>query len=232
MRFSSRLPTPPHFDIEVVEEHRSSPDGFLRSVRRLCRTRDTQGRMSPEFHYDEVDRRALDAVVIVPHFLRRTETGALERTVVLRSAIRPPVILRRIVGAADIGMKSRALWEVPAGLVEEHEGEQEELAHAAARELLEEAGFDVSVEQLHPLGPSSFPAPGIIAERHYYFHVEVDPETQVEPPLDGSPLEKAGELVAVPLHAALRAAKRGELADAKTELALRRFSEWLEGEIS
>jgi ADP-ribose pyrophosphatase len=124
--------------------------------------------------------------------------------------------------------KNRALWEVVAGLVEAHESGPEDPSMAAARELLEEAGFHANPEDMQTLGPSSFPAPGVIAERHFFFHVEVDPHRQSRPPLDGSPLEEAGELIAVPLFVALDAARDGRLADAKTELALRRFSEYLE----
>jgi NAD+ kinase len=88
------------------------------------------------------------------------------------------------------------LWELPAGLVEP--GEESNLtavAGAARRELLEELGFDVPVERFVPLGPSTFPAPGFVAERHFFFAVEVDPKSRREPELDGSPLERGGVIV-------------------------------------
>jgi ADP-ribose pyrophosphatase len=229
MRFSSQLPTPPNVELEIVEERKAPATSFLRSVVRVCRTRDDEGKMSREFVYEEVDRASLDAVVIVPHLLRRIE-GRDERWVVLRSALRPPVVLRKKQRSPILAPEGHSLWEVPAGLVEESDGQQEDIRQAAARELLEEAGFEVSCDQLIPLGPPSFPSPGVIAERHFFFHVEVNLEAQVAPLLDGSPLEEAGELVALPLRKALEAAADGRLADAKTELALRRIAECFEGQ--
>jgi ADP-ribose pyrophosphatase len=230
MRISSRLPDPPKFDLEIVFERKAPPGTFLRSVHRVCRTRDQEGRVSREFLYDEVDREALDAVVIVPHFLvHGPESDHAEHHVVLRSALRPPVVLRERERSPIAQPGPHSLWEVPAGLVEESSGQQEDIVQAAARELLEETGFQSELDQLHSLGPPSFPSPGVIAERHFFFRVEVDPTARLAPLLDGSPLEEAGELIAVPLSCALEAAAEGRLADAKTELALRRLYESLEG---
>jgi ADP-ribose pyrophosphatase len=55
--------------------------------------------------------------------------------------------------------------------------------------------------------------------------VEVDPAARCEPSLDGSPLERGGVVVDVDLDDALALAAAGELADAKTELGLRRLRE-------
>jgi ADP-ribose pyrophosphatase len=67
----------------------------------------------------------------------------------------------------------------------------------------------------------------VLAERHFYFEVEVDPATRREPENDGSPLEHFGAVVAVPLADALAWCAEGMLEDAKTELALRRLAEKL-----
>jgi len=228
MRCSSQLPPPPHFDIDVVAERRAPGGAFLEPLFRTCRTRSKEGTLSAEFVYEEVDRKALDAVVVVAHFLHSDKKGNTTRYVILRSAVRPPVVLRRQERSPIPEPGNRALWELVAGLVEAHASGAEAPSQAAARELFEEAGFQVDAQELKSLGPSSFPSPGVIAERHFFFQVEVDPRKQSRPTLDGSPLEEAGELIAVPLHVALDAARRGLLADAKTELGLRRFSEYLE----
>lgn len=231
MELRLELPSPPHFELETVEDRSDATGGFLRRLSRVLRVVLDATERSAEFVYDEVDRRAIDAVVVVPHFLAPlpgTAAGMLQRWVVLRSAVRPPVVLRDARRSPHPEPANRALWEVPAGLVEPGEQTPQGLRDAARRELLEETGFAAEPHELQVLGPASFPAPGVIAERHFFFHVRVDLNQQSEPELDGSPLEAVGELVAVPLTVALRAAARGQLADAKTELALRRLADALD----
>ncbi len=192
-------------------------------VRRRYRARYPDGSVSEPFDYDEVDRAAIDAVVIAAHYL---ENGV--RYVYLRSVIRPPIEMRDqqrspLSEAEHLGN----MWELPAGLVEPKEQTIEGVRRGACRELAEELGFDVPEGALEPLGPSTFPAPGVVAERHFYFEVEVDPTTRREPENDGSPLEHMGAVAAVPLADALAWCAAGELEDAKTELALRRLAEKL-----
>ena len=219
------LPEPPLHEVEVVEDQSPGGGGFLRRMSRLLRL--VGDSMERSFVYDEVDRRALDAVVIVPYFNAQSEAGQQETFVVLRSALRPPVALRSASRSPREEPANRSLWELPAGLVEPDEASEEGLLRAAARELFEETGFTVPDAALAELGPSSFPCPSVIAERHFYFRVLVDPNERQSPALDGSALESVGALVAVPLKVALRAARDGRLADAKSELALRRLAEEL-----
>jgi ADP-ribose pyrophosphatase len=119
-----------------------------------------------------------------------------------------------------------SLWELPAGLVElDEQTNLEGVARSAQRELMEEVGFDVELDRFQPLGPSTFPAPGFIAERHFFYAVRVDPVRRGEPSLDGSPLERGGIVIDVPLEEALAMCRRGEIEDEKTELGLRRLEE-------
>jgi ADP-ribose pyrophosphatase len=171
------------------------------------------GTESESFQYDVADRRSLDAAMIVAHYVSK---GV--RYVYLRSAVRPPCALRGLVPGADGN-----LWEVPAGLVEP----QEDPAAAAARELGEELGFTASAGEMRPLGPWMYPVPGMIAERNLYFSIEVDPHTRATPTEDGSPLERAAAICAIPLLEALDHCRTGAIRDAKTELALRRLFETL-----
>jgi len=223
------LPEPPHFDIEVLEDEVALSDGFLRLRRRRLCTRDQGGDRGPPFLYDEIAREALDAVVVVAHF-QGGPSDAREPYVVLRSAVRPPVVLRDARVSPLLEPMNRALWELPAGLVEEDERNAEGIKRCAVRELAEEIGVEVSVDALEPLGASAFPAPGMIAERQFFFHVGIAPLEAKAPTLDGSPLEEVGSVVAVPLRVALEAAQNGHLADAKTELSLLRFHWSLENE--
>jgi ADP-ribose pyrophosphatase len=218
------LPALPGHTLELLVDERppEAERGFVYVRKLTLQARFADGTVSEPFHYFCADRVRMDAVVIVAH--HRDAAG--ERHVFLRSALRPPVAsrpleVRPIPEPAHLG----ELWEVPAGLVEEDERTPEGLVSCARRELYEETGLDVPISALRPLGPSAFPAPGMIGERHFYFHVEVDPTTRTEPPEDGSALERKARVVSVPLARALEACRRGEVEDGKTELALRRLAE-------
>jgi ADP-ribose pyrophosphatase len=209
------MTTLPDIRLQVVEEQPVGDPGFLRVVRRKLRAAYPDGSVSPEFAYDEVQRRALDAVVLLAHFQERGE-----RFVYLRSAVRPPLQFRRNYLPFQSGA---GLWELPAGLVEPDEESEVGLLHCAQRELREELGFTVELSQLQPLGPSTFPCPGVLAERHFFFAVEVAPATRTDPTLDGSALEHGGVVVATRMDDALLWCQNGTIEDAKTELGLRRW---------
>jgi ADP-ribose pyrophosphatase len=198
----------PKIVLEPLDDLSPPGAGFLRIVRKRWRARHPDGHVGEAFVYDAIERAALDAVVIVAHF----RVGA-DRHVYLRSAVRPPLLERR--GATEAG-----LWELPAGLIERGEAP----IHSARRELLEELGFDEPLESFHELGPSTYPAPGIIGERHFYYEVEVDPNRRSEPAVDG-PLEEGGLVEAIALDDALDLCRRSVIEDGKTELALRRLAE-------
>jgi ADP-ribose pyrophosphatase len=208
------LPEPPAIALEVVGDRTRdarATGGFLNLKRVDVIARYPTGEVSAPFAYDICDRAAMDAVIVVAHF-RVNGT----RHVLLRSCVRPPVTLRQPREAVD---QDGRMWEVVAGLIEPGE----DARAAGARELAEELGFAVHEDALRPLGPFTYPAPGIIGERHVYFHVEVDPRARVTPTEDGSALERGAAIVEVELDVALGAARAGNLRDAKTELALRRL---------
>jgi ADP-ribose pyrophosphatase len=219
-----RLPPLPAIELELVEDlSPEQPPGFLRLVRRQFRARYPDGSVSAPFVYDEVDRRAIDAVVIAAHFRR---DGA--PWVYLRSALRPPLVFRDPARSPSADIDPRgSIWELPAGLVEPGEQSLDGVRHSASRELAEELGFRVAPADFVELGPSSFPGPGFIAERHYFFAVEVDPNLGGQPDLDGSPLEVGGVIGAIPLELALQLCRDGGIIDEKTELGLRRLKELL-----
>lgn len=219
------LPRPRQIQFEVERLDRG-PVGFLRHVSRTLRIVGDEVPLEARqpFEYDEVDRRGLDAVVVVPHFSEQDESGRARTWVVLRSAARPPVLLRdqdRFRGSLG---GAEPLWEVPAGLVEAGEESDDGLKRAVARELEEETGFLLALTAIEQLGPSGYPCPGVIAERQYFFSADVTTAPSTRPSLDGSPLEFVGEVFAIPLDRALRELERLGPIDIKTEVALRRLS--------
>jgi ADP-ribose pyrophosphatase len=211
----------PNIALELLEDlSPEGPPGFLRLVRRRYRALYPDGTHSAPFVYDAVDRAAIDAVVIVAHFVGAD--GA--RRVYLRSAVRPPLALRDPSRSPVPNDPCHTgLWEVPAGLVEVSEQSAQGVAHSAQRELREELGFAVPVEALNALGSSAFPCPGVIGERHFFFEVSVVPSERHEPALDGSALEHFGAVVDVSLEEALNMCRCGQIEDSKTELALWRL---------
>jgi ADP-ribose pyrophosphatase len=214
----------PRIELELLEDLTPQAEpGFLRLIRRRYRALYPDGSVSAPFVYDLVDRPALDAVVLVAHYL--DSSGV--RRVFLRSCVRPPVGVRepRRSPHPERDPKNSMLWELPAGLVEPSEQSPDGLVHAAQRELAEELGFSVEARGFSELGASVFPVPAMIGERLYFFEVTVDPATRGEPHLDGSALEPFGAVVALSLADALDLCRRGTLMDGKTELALRRLAE-------
>jgi ADP-ribose pyrophosphatase len=219
------MPLPPFPGVRLEEVEDLTPagvDGFLTLRRhRMCAAY-ADGSTSEPFVYDTIDRRALDAVVVVAHY--QGEDGTC--MVFLRSAIRPPLLLRapeqRPIPEKD---SLGHLWEVVAGLVEPHECSPDGLVLCAARELEEELGFTVSTDEVQPLGTSMFPCPGVIGERHHFFHVEVKPGERRPPTEDGSVLERGASIMAIPLPEAMDLVRRGDIEDSKTELILRRLRE-------
>jgi len=227
MQWFAELPPLPMVEVRALEDRSDSGRGFLWRRSRLIEIH-SRGALLGSLVYDEVDRAALDAVVVVPYFEAAGPSArAVTTWVVLRSAVRPPVTLRDEARSPLPESGRAGFWEVPAGLIEADEASLGGIRRAAVRELLEETGFVTSVDALGELGPPTYPAPGVLAERHFFFSVRVNPASAIVPPLDGSPLEAAGEVIAVPLAVALEAAREGRLADAKTEIALRRLAEQL-----
>jgi ADP-ribose pyrophosphatase len=210
------LPAPPDIRIVIARDRTAesrAAGGFL-NVRRLdLVARYPDGTESPPFAYDVAERVALDAVVIAAHFVE----GGI-RQIFLRSAVRPPCALRPTAPSHD-----GALWELPAGLIEPGE----DPAATAARELGEELGFTAGARDMRLLGEWTFPAPGIIGERHIFYAVEVDGRLHPTPTEDGSALERKAAIAALPVTDAIEHCRRGTIRDAKTELGLRRLLETL-----
>lgn len=211
------LPTPADHGLSFVQTDRvQSVAKYLHLTSFLVQREQEPARRAK---YDVVGRRALDAAVVVPYY-RSGDTWFVR----LRTVVRPPLALR---GAApsDVPLPPATLWEVPAGLIEP----DEDAATAAARELYEELA--VRPVQLELLGPPACPAPAVLGEMHVYFAAEIQPPAAGSdwptPDGDGSLYEENAAFASVSLDDAIAACRRGEIWDAKTELALRRLAERL-----
>lgn len=213
----------PKIGLEVTgDSSPPAPPGFLRLRRRRLVAHYPDGSVSPEFVYDEVERRAIDAVIIAAHFERQGRPW-----VYLRSAVRPPLCFRDPARSPVPEAGTGGLWELPAGLIEPGEQGPSGVVEAARRELEEELGFALPASRFRALGAPVLPAAGFIAERHFFVSVAVDPTERGEPSLDGSALERFGRVVALPLAQGLALCESGRIEDAKTELGLRRLADAL-----
>jgi ADP-ribose pyrophosphatase len=211
--------------IEIVDDRSSSvpSDGGFLKVRRLrLRTHYADGTSSEVFPYDVVDRKALDAVVMVLFALRDEAPG--DPLVCVRSALRPPLALRRdrelVVPDPRPDVE---LWELPAGLIEAHEKGLDGVRACAARETHEETGFELPPNEFELLGVPVYLSPGMCGEKIHLVCARVpDPHAKVHAAGDGV-LEANATVAWWPLSTCFERAAEGVIEDAKTELALHRF---------
>jgi ADP-ribose pyrophosphatase len=173
------------------------------------------------YRVDVIDRPRLDAVAVLVH---RQGPGGLE--LLTRQNLRPAAAFR--AGKETVipdGRSHLFCEEIVAGLLEPEDRGEAGLRHRAAEEVREEAGFEVAPEGVRLLGPPFFVAPGILSEKIFLAAVDVTGLAGAEPQGDGSPLEEGGALRWWSPAALREALRSGEIQDAKTELALRRFLE-------
>lgn len=213
--------------IELVEDRtgRSRCDeGFLHVRRYTARNRRADGSLSREYPIDVIERPTLDAVAVC--LWARGHSGP---QVLLRRQLRPAAYFRRGQSPALPEAPYLLFEEVVAGVVEPGEKGFEALQRRAAAEVAEEAGIALPPERFLRLGGPVFMLPGTASEKIHLVQAEVPHDGRAGPFSapehgDGSPLEEGAELLWRPLPAALDAFDRGELEDAKTEIALRRLA--------
>jgi ADP-ribose pyrophosphatase len=212
--------------IEVVLDRTAESrcdEGFLRLRRLRARNRREDGSYSREYPIDLIDRPTFDAVAVC--LWARGERGV---EVVTRSGLRPAAYFRRGQATALPEGDRLLVEEVVAGVLEAGEVGHQAIARRGAEEVREETGFEVAPGELESLGGAFFMLPGITSEKIYLMAVEVargaGPDRWAAPGQgDGSPLEEGAELRWRPLAEAIAACERGEIEDAKTEIALRRL---------
>jgi ADP-ribose pyrophosphatase len=213
--------------IEVVLDYTARArcdEGFLRLRRLRARNRRRDGSTSPEYPIDVIDRPTLDAVAVCLY--ARTPAGV---EVLTRRGLRPAAYFRRGKVAVLPEREYLLVEELVAGVLEPGEVGLDALRRRGAAEAREEAGIEVPPGRLEPLGGPFFPLPGIVSEKIHLLAAEVPrPAVEGRHPApregDGSPLEEGAVLEWRELGAAIAACERGEIEDAKTEIALRRLA--------
>lgn len=225
-------------DIEIIEDFSSTArcdEGFLRVRRLRCRNRRADGTSSSVYRVDVVDRPRLDAVAVL--VFRRGASGAAGAPgvagapgsieVLTRMNLRPAAYFRKdnrgAMTVPDPAAGYLRVEEIVAGLLEPDDKGEEGLKRRAAEEVREEAGYAVKPEDIHLLGGAFFLAPGILSEKVFPAAVDVTGLEPVEPEGDGTPLEEGTQLHWRPLPEVLEACRRGDIPDAKTEVALTRL---------
>ncbi len=215
--------------VEVVEDRTAGArcdEGFLRLRRFVLRNTFTDGTVSAPYPCDVLSRRSVDAVAVV---LWHRDPGTGRVLVHYREGTRPPVWLRRLK-QDGLPVKDRQRYdrvgEIVAGVFEADDAVPDGIVRRALAEAREEAGFEVDPGRVRPLGGDGFfPSPGVTDEKVYLVAAEVDPRIRGRALGDGSVQEQGARLVTRDLRDAIAACRRGELPDAKTELALLRLAD-------
>jgi ADP-ribose pyrophosphatase len=214
-------------DVEIESDERIGEVGGFLVIRRVrLHNLREDGSRSPTYVCDFVVRPiGLDAVVVAVWTRAR---GRVE--VLLREGLRPSLALGRAGEPTPLPDGRRRLYftEVVAGIVEAEDQGEAGIRARAACEVAEEAGFEVAADAVELLGAGTFPTPGSMPERFYLAAVEIaEPAAQGALDGDGSPMEEGAATRWMALDDAIRACVRGEIEDAKTELALRRLRDHL-----
>lgn len=217
--------------VEVVDDRTAGSrcdEGFLRVRRFVLRNTFTDGTVSGPYPCDVLSRRRVDAVAVV---LWHRDPASGRIFVHYREGTRPPIWLRRLK-TAELPMADRRsydlLGEIVAGVLEEDDKGPQGIRRRGAIEAKEEAGYDVDMSRVHSLGDDGFfPSPGVTDEKVYLLAAEIDPGSKGHAAGDGSIQEQGTRMVTRELRDAIRACRSGEVADAKTELALLRLADHL-----
>lgn len=209
-------------ELVVESDERAGSGGFLEIRRMYLRNRRRDGSLSARYICDSIARPyGQDAVVVAIH------DGA--RRVLVREGLRPALYFGRDATRAPLREDAPApmLTELVAGIVEDGDVGEAGLRARAADEVLEEAGFAVEPSSIVLLGAGAYPSPGSMIEKFYFVAVQVDPAAQQPLAGDGSPMEDGARTRWLALDDAIAACVRGEIADLKTELGLRRLRDHL-----
>lgn len=206
----------------VIDSDELAGQGGFLAIRRLrMRNRRADGSVSAPYVCDAIARPYGQDAVVVAIYAR--SGGGVQ--VLVRDGLRPALMAGRDPTRAPLPEPPPGMFltELVAGILEPGDAGLDGLRRRAAHEVEEEAGFAVDPAAVAVLGGGGYPSPGSMVEKFYFTAVEVDPAAQQPLHGDGSPMEEGARTRWLALDAAIDACVRGELADLKTELGLRRL---------
>jgi ADP-ribose pyrophosphatase len=207
----------------VIDRDEKVGEGGFLALRRLhLRNRRPDGSLSRGYLCDYVLRPYGQDAVVVAIF-------DAQRRVLVRECLRPALHLGRDPDKAPLpeAPAGLTLTELVAGIIEQGDRGEDGLRTRAAHEVLEEAGFVVDPARVILLGRGLFPSPGSMVEKFHFAAALVDPSLQQALEGDGSPMEEGASTRWIPIDEAIAMCMRGEIADLKTELGLRRLRDLL-----
>jgi hypothetical protein len=206
---------------EIVDRPRTPRFLGLRTVVTALEGED--GVVTEEGTWDFVERPAgSDAVAVVCY--RRTTRGV---EVLLRSGVRVPISLGRPDQPSGPGRHPILfVEEVVAGLVESGETTEQHRRERARDEVREEAGIDLPLAAIVPLGAPLWITPGLCGELLHYYCADATDGVLVEATGDGSPFEALGLITWHPLEEAIARVSEGQAGygDLRAEVGLRRLA--------
>ncbi len=173
--------------------------------------------LSRPYHCDAVSHRGVDAIGFLPYW--QQQDG--QWWVFLVRCFRPAQTAR------PVPIDPPFVVEIIAGVMEEGEQGEQGIRRRTVAEALEEGGFVLSEDRVQPLGPSFLTSPGVYTEMIHLTCAEVNMAERTTPTMDGSVMEELQEGLSLSLAEALSWCNRGDIFDAKTELALRRLNDKL-----
>lgn len=203
---------PPQIKLEILTDDVNKNTAFIKKESHYCEISYPDTDKKRQMILESIVRRSQDAVVIIAY---KNIEGQVFTW--LRSAFRSASHIRSL-REPDYEFDGN-LWEFPAGLVDKGEAPIE----AAKREFKEEVGFDIELNRFKYV-QTVLPMPSLIAERLYFYTVEItDSDACGVPCLDGSPLEEGGEVITASLNELLDNIQ--DIVDVKTNLGIRILKE-------
>ena len=213
-------------EIEVLGEGGlDERPSFIRVRRIKLRHRYEGDRFSAPYPFDILEGSFADAVAVVLYSI--DQEGKI--SVGVRRGVRPSIYLRKNnpAKAALDGTPRLLYYEIVAGGIEYGDFKGLGIDGRAAREVREEAGFQVRPEDVVALGEATVSSPAYGMEKIHYRAVRVDPEQARQPQGDGHPLEEVGDFQFHELTKAIAWCRSGTIQDSKTEIGLLRLAGYL-----